>query len=687
LSGRYRAGSGRWVVPGKQLGNDGAAGSAWTVEGDDSVVLKLLSKLDADDEPRLKAMLNLDVPTRLSGAETVIAWPEDILFDEDGRYVGFLMPTAPGPEPLTLASLVPRSQREQKVGKNFGWDGLLEICARYAAGIEALHAFPIVVSDINLKNAVASGDLTVTVIDCDSIQLETPERFFGSRYSQPEFVAPELAGIEDIAAHHRDQATDRWSLAVLIWMLLMEGFHPFAGVWSGPGEDPTPAENAAAGRFPYAMRSALAPPAHAPPWRALPRNLQKLFVTAFTDGVGRPKRRPTATEWRQALVEAKGKLKECDGKFGRRHRYPARESSCPWCEYEGFLTATDLQPVQPPAPPQLLRTSEVPAAVGHGGMRVLAGGAACLALTLALALLTTFNVGVRFGIELAAAWHLVWLPVAIVTGAAWAGSIVHDVIQARGGERFWWESIQPVYLGVAVAAVGGAFAVGAVSDGAIPPSAWSLFPAALCAGFLVALLANLLVSRVPRRAVAIVVALAGFLAVTGAAWAAAARSDLPSRKAESTVDRRLAAVVPLGHCHPRAVAKLPAGLLRNSLDGVVFCHSRHIAGRFLAFADDDLLDLYGAEQEKVAAGRDEIPANRCNSHVGAYADSWFQNGHPNHPLGRLVCFGRRERGVLKWEDPRDDLFGVIRGAGRRPDYTWWRTHQIHPGWRRGPGQG
>lgn len=681
MSHRYRAGSGRWVVPGKQLGAKGAAGSAYTVEGDDSVVLKLLSEFEADDEPRLQAMLRLDVPTQLPGAATVIAWPSEILFDEKGHYAGFLMPAAPGPRPMTLSNLVLRREREERVGPNLGWDALLEICLRYAAGIAALHSYPIVVSDINLKNVVVSGDLTVTVIDCDSIQLETKERFFGSGFSHPEFIAPELVGIDPLSAHRRDQATDRWSLAVLIWMTLMDGFHPFAGVWSGPGEDPTPAEHAAAARFPYAKRSPLSPPTQAPPWRALPRNLQKLFVRAFTEGARRPDRRPTATEWQAALEATKKKLKECNGELGRRHRYPAHEQTCPWCEYERFLNSPDPEDAPPPAPPKLPRTAEVPAAVGRGGMRVLAGGAVCLALTLILALVTTFDAGVRFGTEVVAAWHLVWQPVAIATGCAWAGAIAHDVIQARSGDRFWWESIQPVYLGVAAAAVGGAFVAGAVGDGAIPPSAWSLFPAALCAGFLVALVANLLVRRVPRRAAAVALALACCLGVTGAAWAAAPRSDLPSPAAERAVDRRLAGAIPLGHCHPRAVEKLPAGLLRNSLDGVVFCHSRHIDGRFLAFADDDLLAIYGAEQEKIADGRGEISANYCNRRVGAYTDSWFKDNHRNRPLGRLICFGRHKRGVLKWEDPRDDLFGVIRGAGRRPNYSWWRAHQIPTGWR------
>ena len=251
---RYRAGSGRWLQPGSQLGKDGGAGSAFAVEGDDTVVVKFLSEPKDEDEHRLKAMLQVGVPTEVSGTSALIAWPNDLVFDEAGHYVGFLMPAAPGPRPMALSNLVPRHERERNVGPNFGWDALLEICARYAAGIAVLHSFPIVVADINLRNVVVSGDLTVTVIDCDSVQLETPKQFFGSSYCQLEFRAPELQGIEELAAHRRDPAADRWSLAVLIWMMLMDGFHPFAGVWTGAGE-PSRDKHAAAA---LSLREALA---------------------------------------------------------------------------------------------------------------------------------------------------------------------------------------------------------------------------------------------------------------------------------------------------------------------------------------------------------------------------------------------------------------------------------------------
>ena len=115
-------------------------------------------------------------------------------------------------------------------------------------------------------------------------------------------------------------------------------------------------------------------------------------------------------------------------------------------------------------------------AVGRGGMRILAGGGASLALTLILAMTVTLDVGgaVREGARGRLAPRLA--PGRHRRRLCLGRSIAHDIVQARRGDSFWWESIHPAYLGVVVGAVGGAFLVGAVGDGAIPPSAWSLFP-------------------------------------------------------------------------------------------------------------------------------------------------------------------------------------------------------------------
>ncbi len=338
LSGRYRTGSGRTVEPAERLAA-GAAGTAVAVRGQADVVLKLLDTPSADDERRIKAMLSLNVPLRVPGAAAVIAWPTDLVFDQSGNYAGFLMPRAPEPKPVTLGTLALRRERETRLNENLGWDALLKIITNYSAAVAALHACSVVVCDINLKNAMVSGDLTVTVIDCDSTQIEAGGRVYLSSYYQEEFLAPELKGGVALRERPRSETSDRWSLAVLIWMTLMDGHHPFDGRWLGSGE-PERDDHIAVGRFPHSPNvHDLAPSQEAPPWRALPPELQRLFLEAFTVGARNPSKRPSALQWADALRVSATRLKRCNGATGRYHRFPAGERDCPWCEYETYLRA------------------------------------------------------------------------------------------------------------------------------------------------------------------------------------------------------------------------------------------------------------------------------------------------------------------------------------------------------------
>lgn len=286
-------------------------------------------------------MLTVGVPLSVPGADAMIAWPTDLAFGADGRYAGFLMPRAPNPAPVTLTTLAQRRERETRLNANLSWDSLRAICANYAAAVATLHDCSVVVCDINLKNVVVSGNGTTTAIDCDSMQVTVGGKTYISTYAQPEFLAPEFKGV-DLGRVPRTMEADRWALAVLIWMTLMDGHHPFAGVWRGSGELERD-DRAAAGCFAYRPgERRLSPSPEVPPWRALPRELQALFLTAFTEGARSPKLRPSAHEWAAKLNLIANRLKQCDGASGRRHFFPEAELSCPWCEYEMYLN--------PPAP-------------------------------------------------------------------------------------------------------------------------------------------------------------------------------------------------------------------------------------------------------------------------------------------------------------------------------------------------
>jgi DNA-binding helix-hairpin-helix protein with protein kinase domain len=355
LSERYRTGSGGTIEAGERLAA-GAAGVALAVRGNDDIVLKILDAPSSEDERRVRAMLSLDVPLGVPGAAAVIAWPTDLLFDRHGRYVGFVMPRAPQPRPVTVGTVALRSERERNLHANLGWDARLEIAANYSAAVAVLHSRSVVVCDINLKNAMVSADLTVTVIDCDSMQVQEGGRVYPSRYFQEEFLAPELKGATALRQAPRKETSDRWSLAVLAWQILMDGHHPFDGRWRGSGEQERD-DHIKAGRFPHNPRvRALEPSPEAPPWRVLPRELQKLFLEAFTAGAKDPSKRPSALRWAEGLRGAAGQLERCDGASGRVHLFPAAEPSCPWCEYERYLRA------DPPKPAAGRRRGGAPAA-------------------------------------------------------------------------------------------------------------------------------------------------------------------------------------------------------------------------------------------------------------------------------------------------------------------------------------
>jgi DNA-binding helix-hairpin-helix protein with protein kinase domain len=329
----FRTGSGRRVETAKSI-DSGAAGEAVGVKGDPKVALKVLGSPSAADQERVLAMLTMEVPARVPAASAVIAWPLDLVFASDGRYAGFLMPRAPEPAPVNLAILAQRTERETKLHRNMGWDALVAVARNYAAAIDVLHSCSVVACDINLKNVMVSGDQTVTAIDCDSMQFEAGGKRYLSGYHQREFLAPEYRSA-DLEKTPRTFDSDNWGLAILTWMVLMDGHHPFKGMWGGSGE-PNWEDHAAAGRFPYAKQSGkLRPSPDAPPWRALPAELQRCFLETFTDGARNPAKRTSASEWTTALDAAAGRLKLCGGK--RQHYFPSTERDCPWCEYESYL--------------------------------------------------------------------------------------------------------------------------------------------------------------------------------------------------------------------------------------------------------------------------------------------------------------------------------------------------------------
>ena len=315
-----------------------------------------------------KLRLMIDNPPRVPTDEEdriAIAWPEDLLLDPamPGSAVGFLMRRVSGEPVIQYYS----PGRRRSIAPSFTYEHLLATARNIARAVEICHGQRYVIGDINESNVLVSETGSVALIDTDSFQVldRASGQIHRSPVGKPEYTPAELQG-HRFDSIDRTQDHDIFGLAVLIYQLLMEGVHPFTGVYALSGDPPQLEDRIANGHFPHSRTRAV-PYNHsplAPPWHTIHSSLQDLFIQCFDIGHNSPETRPTAHEWAQTLEEAQADLVSCP-RSGQ-HRYFNHLMDCPWCERAaamgGFdysfpplpsgVTATQpsFRPVRTPAP-------------------------------------------------------------------------------------------------------------------------------------------------------------------------------------------------------------------------------------------------------------------------------------------------------------------------------------------------
>ena len=293
----------------------------------------LLAKVYLEPTPergdKLAAMLanRPDDPTAKQN-HTSIAWPAQRLLGDDGRPVGFLMPRVENARSL-FDVYNPKSRLQTWPLFHYGY--LVRTARNLAIAVRALHARGYVLGDLNESNVLVNAQTLVTVVDTDSFQVRAGQRVFRCVVGKPEYAAPEIQGA-DFKTIDRTPEQDHFALAVLIFQLLMQGTHPFAGRFTGVGEPEVPARRIAAGHWPYARkpRGPYEPNPTAPPFVVLPFPVRELMRQCFEDGHDRPASRPDAGDWHRALAEADAELMDCVA--NGQHRFHKSLDACPWCE-------------------------------------------------------------------------------------------------------------------------------------------------------------------------------------------------------------------------------------------------------------------------------------------------------------------------------------------------------------------
>lgn len=269
---------------------------------------------DSQIEEKIAAMIETP-PERSSDSEgePVIAWPTQIVeSSDDDQFLGYKMayPKMESRENL-LEAAQERSRHQNERSSNvietflerIGLRRDEELAARYeialslAKGVNALHQREHAIGALHHETFLTDGD-NVLLTNCDTFHIRGENKIYEGGIATPRYAPPEDSGetLEEI------QRRDQFGLAVLIFQLLMDGFHPFQarGTEAVDGDFQTMIRT---NPFPYRdpISGKLEPVTDAPSFADLPVELRSHFERCFIEGKTLPEARPTAESWEVAF--------------------------------------------------------------------------------------------------------------------------------------------------------------------------------------------------------------------------------------------------------------------------------------------------------------------------------------------------------------------------------------------------
>jgi len=315
-----RTSEGRPVRLGAQLGSGGEA-SVHEVMGKTDVAAKIYHRADADRRQKVEVMIQRPPP--LSPSHVTMAWPDDLLFEPSGRFVGFTMPRLRA-EARTIRTAFNPARRAVEL-PGFTYRYVVQTAANLAEAMTLVHRAGHVIGDVNESNALVTPSALVTLVDCDSMQIRAADRTYRCGLAKAEYLAPELVG-ETLGATDRTEASDAFALAVIVHQLLFNGVRPHDGVTNGGNLADDVSERIRLEQTPLNPRSGIAPPPFAPPLASIPSRLQAMLRLSFSI---RPDDRPSSRDWAGALQAATRSLKTCTASSS--HLYFETAIECPWC--------------------------------------------------------------------------------------------------------------------------------------------------------------------------------------------------------------------------------------------------------------------------------------------------------------------------------------------------------------------
>jgi DNA-binding helix-hairpin-helix protein with protein kinase domain len=318
----------------KPIGS-GGEGSVYKLAKNPNILVKIYSdralERMKDIEPKIKAMVSKKPGLLDYNGLTIIAWPSYVVYDENKRFVGYVMRRVQAKNQLSHV-ITPGLQKAKF--PSITWYDRLVIAINLAKVMHYLHQNDTVIGDINTSDFFVYPGFEIGVVDTDSFQVLVNATLYHCKVFTPDYTPPEV--IEEkkrsLIEVKRTPNHDNYGLAILIFQILSMGVHPFSARIKGiPGFDGNAINyNMENEIFPYfTPLNNILPPKNAMPFGFFPKHVQELFIRAFEKGA---ENRPSADEWVTNLKLMKETAKKC--KKHATHYYPSHFQKCPICAKE-----------------------------------------------------------------------------------------------------------------------------------------------------------------------------------------------------------------------------------------------------------------------------------------------------------------------------------------------------------------
>jgi len=209
--------NGSKVTLGDKL-NSGGEGAIYNFDKNTVAKIYNFHSLTSEKESKIDLIISKNI--KLEG----ICAPTQSLFDENRKFIGFLMPKADVQKGFELSTTIFQPGLIKHKLPNWSRIELVNLSITILNKIKYLHDLDIIIGDINPQNIIVKDDKTIFIVDVDSFQIDN----FPCPVGTIHFTAPEIQNIPSFNGLIRTHEHEYFAVATLLFMIFMIGKTPYS---------------------------------------------------------------------------------------------------------------------------------------------------------------------------------------------------------------------------------------------------------------------------------------------------------------------------------------------------------------------------------------------------------------------------------------------------------------------------